>query len=43
MIQRLPASTERLNYQERTKEGSEKLYEITEQIIKKHVEKGNLK
>ena len=29
--------------QNRTKEGSEKLYEITEQIIKKHVEKGNLK
>ena len=29
--------------QSRTKEGSEKLYEITEQIIKKHVEKGNLK
>lgn len=29
--------------QARTKEGSEKLYEITEQIIKKHVEKGNLK
>ena len=29
--------------QDRTKEGSEKLYEITEQIIKKHVEKGNLK
>ena len=28
--------------QDRTKEGSEKLYEITEQIIKKHVEKGNL-
>ena len=28
---------------DRTKEGSEKLYEITEQIIKKHVEKGNLK
>ena len=27
--------------QDRTKEGSEKLYEITEQIIKKHVEKGN--
>ena len=27
--------------QSRTKEGSEKLYEITEQIIKKHVEKGN--
>ena len=29
--------------QDRTKEGSEKLYEITEQIIKKHVGKGNLK
>ena len=29
--------------QDRTKEGSEKLYEITEQIIKKHVEKVNLK
>ena len=29
--------------QDRTKEGSEKLYEITEQIIKKHREKGNLK
>ena len=29
--------------QDRTKEGSEKLYEITEQIIKNHVEKGNLK
>ena len=29
--------------QDRTKEGSEKLYEITEQIIKKHGEKGNLK
>ena len=29
--------------QDRTKEGSEKLYEITEQIIKKHVEKGNRK
>ena len=29
--------------QDRTKEGSEKLYEITEQIIKKHVEKGNSK
>ena len=29
--------------QDRTQEGSEKLYEITEQIIKKHVEKGNLK
>ena len=29
--------------QDRTKEGSEKLYEITERIIKKHVEKGNLK
>ena len=29
--------------QDRTKEGSEKLYEITEQIIKKHVENGNLK
>ena len=29
--------------QDRTKDGSEKLYEITEQIIKKHVEKGNLK
>ena len=29
--------------QDRTKEGSEKLYEITEQIIKKPVEKGNLK
>ena len=29
--------------QDRTKVGSEKLYEITEQIIKKHVEKGKLK
>ena len=29
--------------QSRTKEGSEKLYEITDQIIKKHMEKGNLK
>ncbi len=29
--------------QNRTKEGSEKLYEITDQIIKKHMEKGNLK
>ena len=29
--------------QSRTKEGSEKLYEITDQIIKKHREKGNLK
>ena len=29
--------------QSRTKEGSEKLYEVTEQIIKKHREKGNLK
>ncbi len=29
--------------QSRTKEGSEKLYEITDQIIKKHKEKGNLK
>ena len=29
--------------QSRTKEGSEKLYEITEQIIKKHVEKGKIK
>ena len=29
--------------QDRTKEGSEKLYEITDQIIKKHREKGNLK
>ena len=29
--------------QSRTKEGSEKLYEVTDQIIKKHVEKGNLK
>ena len=29
--------------QDRTKEGSEKLYEITEQIIKKHVEKAKLK
>ena len=29
--------------QDRTKEGSEKLYEIKEKIIKKHVEKGNLK
>ena len=29
--------------QDRTKEGSEKLYEITEQIIKKHVEKGKRK
>ena len=27
----------------RTKEGSEKLYEVTDQIIKKHREKGNLK
>ena len=29
--------------QKRTKEGSERLYEITDQIIKKHKEKGNLK
>ena len=29
--------------QDRTKEGSEKLYEITEQIIKKHVEKAKIK
>ena len=29
--------------QSRTKEGSEKLYEVTDQIIKKHMEKGNLK
>ena len=29
--------------QSRTKEGSEQLYEVTDQIIKKHVEKGNLK
>ena len=29
--------------QSRTKDGSEKLYEVTEQIIKKHREKGNLK
>ena len=29
--------------QDRTKEGSEKLYEVTDQIIKKHREKGNLK
>lgn len=29
--------------QKRTKEGSEKLYEITDQIIKKHKERGNLK
>ena len=29
--------------QSRTKEGSEKLYEVTDQIIKKHREKGNLK
>lgn len=29
--------------QKRTKEGSEILYEITDQIIKKHKEKGNLK
>ena len=29
--------------QKRTKEGSEKLYEITDQIIKKHKEKGDLK
>lgn len=29
--------------QSRTKEGSEKLYEVTDQIIKKHSEKGNLK
>lgn len=29
--------------QNRTKEGSEKLYGITDQIIKKHMEKGNLK
>ena len=28
--------------QNRTKEGSEKLFEMTKQIIKKHVEKGNL-
>ena len=29
--------------QSRTKEGSEKLYDVTDQIIKKHREKGNLK
>ena len=29
--------------QSRTKEGSEKLYEVTDQIIKKHREKGTLK
>ena len=29
--------------QSRTKEGSEKLYAVTDQIIKKHREKGNLK
>lgn len=29
--------------QSRTKEGSEKLYEVTDQIIKKYREKGNLK
>lgn len=29
--------------QSHTKEGSEKLYEVTDQIIKKHREKGNLK
>ena len=29
--------------QSRTNEGSEKLYEVTDQIIKKHREKGNLK
>ena len=29
--------------QDRTKEGSEKLYEVTDQNIKKHREKGNLK
>ena len=29
--------------QSRTKEGSEKLYEVTDQIIKKHREKGNIK
>ena len=29
--------------QSRTKEGSENLYEVTDQIIKKHREKGNLK
>ena len=29
--------------QSRTKEGSEKLYEVTDQIIKNHREKGNLK
>lgn len=29
--------------QSRTKEGSEKLYEVTDQIIKKHREKGKLK
>ena len=29
--------------QSSTKEGSEKLYEVTDQIIKKHREKGNLK
>ena len=29
--------------QSRTKEGSEKLYDVTDQIIKKHTEKGNLK
>lgn len=29
--------------QSRTKEGSEKLYEVTDSIIKKHIEEGNLK
>ena len=29
--------------QRRTKLGSEELYEVTDSIIKKHIEKGNLK
>ncbi|MBQ9605694.1 MAG: HD domain-containing protein, partial [Lachnospiraceae bacterium] len=29
--------------QGQTKEGSEKLYEVTDSIIKRHIEKGNLK
>lgn len=37
------SATQVYGRQSRTKEGSEKLYEVTDQIIKKHMEKGNLK
>ena len=37
------SATQVYGRQSRTKEGSEKLYEVTDQIIKKHREKGNLK